>query len=104
MIESDHKSLEQISMKNLADTPVHLQRMLLQLYGLTIKYHPGGEMVVADTLSRYTPEDTPEILLDISVNHVRCASMVRRNKTTNSQSRMPTAKCPCRHDHQWMAR
>ena len=28
-IESDHKSLEQISMKNLADTPVCLQRMLL---------------------------------------------------------------------------
>ena len=27
-------------------------------------------MVIADTLSRYSPEDTPEILLDISVNHV----------------------------------
>ena len=27
-------------------------------------------MVVADTLSRYSPEDTPEILLDVSVNHV----------------------------------
>ena len=27
-------------------------------------------MVVADTLLRYSPEDTPEILLDISVNHV----------------------------------
>ena len=29
MIECDHKSLEQISMKNLADAPVCLQRMLL---------------------------------------------------------------------------
>ena len=27
-------------------------------------------MVIADTLLRYSPEDTPEILLDISVNHV----------------------------------
>ena len=27
-------------------------------------------MVIADTLSRYPPEDTPEIPLDISVNHV----------------------------------
>ena len=27
-------------------------------------------MVIADTLSRYSPEDTPEISLDISVNHV----------------------------------
>ena len=72
MIESDHKSLEQISMKNLADAPVHLQRMLLRLqdYDFTIKYCPGEEMVIANTLSRYSPEDTPEILLDISVNHV----------------------------------
>ena len=71
-IESDHKSLEQILMKNLADAPVHLQRMLLRLqdYDFTIKYHPGEEMVIADTLSRNSPEDTPEILLDISVNHV----------------------------------
>ena len=28
-IESDHKSLEQIFIKDLADVPVHLQRMLL---------------------------------------------------------------------------
>ena len=71
-IESDHKSLEQISMKNLADASVHLQRMLLWLqdYDFTIKYHPGEEMVIANTLSRYSPEDTPEVLLDISVNHV----------------------------------
>ena len=71
-IESDHKSLEQISMKNLADAPVRLQRMLLQLqdYDFTIKYHPGEEIVIAETLSRYSPEDTPEILLDISVNHI----------------------------------
>ena len=71
-IESDHKSLEQISMNNLADAPVRLQRMLLRLqdYDFTIKYCPGEEMVIADTLSRYSPEDTPEILLDISVNHV----------------------------------
>ena len=35
-----------------------------------IKYHPGEEMVVADILSRYSPEDTPEILLAISINHI----------------------------------
>ena len=71
-IKSDHKSLEQISMKNLADASVRLQRMLhrLQHYDFTIKYRPGEEMVVADTSSRYSPEDTPEVLLDISVNHV----------------------------------
>ena len=59
-------------MKNLADAPVCLQRMLLLLqdYDFTIKYHPGEEIVIADTLSRYSPEDTPQILLNISVNHV----------------------------------
>ena len=59
-------------MKNLADAPVCLQRMLLRLqdYDFTIRYRPGEEMAVADTLLRYSPEDTTEVLLDISVNHV----------------------------------
>ena len=53
MIESDHKSLEQISMKNLTGAKVCLQRMLLRLqdYDFTIKYRPGEEMVIADTLA-----------------------------------------------------
>ena len=39
-IESNHKPLEQIKIKNLADTPVHLWRMLLWLqnYNVTIEY------------------------------------------------------------------
>ena len=38
--ESDHKPLEMIAMKNLANVPPHLQRMLLELqrYDVTIKY------------------------------------------------------------------
>ena len=38
--ESDHKPLEMIAMKNLANVPTHLQRMLLELqrYNVTIKY------------------------------------------------------------------
>ena len=89
MIESDHKSLEQILMKNLADAPVCLQRMLLQLqdYDFAIKYHPGEETVIADTISRYSPEATAEILLDISVNHVYINSE-KKNEITNLQSRM----------------
>ena len=39
-IESDHKPLEQIMLKNLADAPAHLQRMLLCLqdFDIHIKY------------------------------------------------------------------
>ena len=42
-IENDHKPLEQINLKKLADTPAQLQRMLLRLqnYDLKIKYKPG---------------------------------------------------------------
>ena len=52
-IESDHKPLESISRKNLADTPAWLQCMMfcLQGYNFTIHYHPGKEMVIPDILS-----------------------------------------------------
>ena len=71
-IESDHRPLEQINIKNLAHTPVCLQGMLLQLqnYDVTIKYQPGKEMLVADALSHYAPLKAPEIPLDITINHV----------------------------------
>ena len=53
MIKSDHKPLESISRKNLADTPAQLQCMMLCLqgYDFTICYHPGKEMVISDTPS-----------------------------------------------------
>ena len=44
-------------------------------------------MVVADTLLRYSPENTSEILLDISVNHMS-TSIQRRNKTINLLSKI----------------
>ena len=57
-IENDHKPLEQINLKNLADTPEHLQRMLLRVqnYDLKIKYKPGKAMLLADTLSHYASQ------------------------------------------------
>ena len=75
-IESDHKPLEQINIKNLAGTPVCLQRMLLLLqnYDVTIKYKPGKEMLVANVLSCYAPHKAPEIPLDITNNHVHITS------------------------------
>ena len=71
-IESDHKPLEQINLKNLTDTPARLQRMLLRLqnYDMKIIYRPGREMLVADTLSRYAPMPTPEVALDLAIHHV----------------------------------
>jgi len=64
VIESDHQSLEMITKKSLSAAPARLQRMLLRLqrYDYTIRYRPGKEMVLADSLSRLpTSIDSPEI-------------------------------------------
>ena len=65
--ESDHKPLEMIAMKNLANVPPHLQRMLLELqrYNVTIKYWPGQQMLLANALSRCLARASPEIKLDM---------------------------------------
>ena len=69
--ESDHKPLESISRKNLADTPAWLQCMMLHLqgYNFTICYHPGKEMVIPDTLSRFSPQPGTDLPLDITIHH-----------------------------------
>ena len=53
VVESDHKPLEMIYLKNLISAPVCLQRMLLRLqqYNMVIMYQPGKEMLLADTLN-----------------------------------------------------
>ena len=53
-VESDHHALEIITKKSLLSAPKRLQQMLLELqrYDLDIRYRPGGEQCIADTLSR----------------------------------------------------
>ena len=70
--ESDHKPLEMIAMKNLANAPPHLQRMLLELqrYDVTIKYRPGKEMQLANALSRCPARASQEIKLDMRVDYI----------------------------------
>lgn len=63
-VESDHKPLEMIHLKNLTATPTRLQRMLLRLgYDLTNKYKPGSEMLLVDPLSRLNPLPSDKSLL-----------------------------------------
>ena len=70
--ESDHKPLEMIAMKNLANAPPHLQRMLLvlQRYDVTIKYQPGKEMQLANALSHCPARASQEIKLDMLVDYI----------------------------------
>ena len=70
--ESHHKPLEMIAMKNLANVPPCLQRMLLELqrYNVTIKYRPGKEMQLADALSCCLARASQEIKLDMRVDYI----------------------------------
>ena len=70
--ESDHKPLEMIAMKNLANAPPHRQRMLLELqrYDVTIKYRPGKEMQLADAVSHCLARASQEIKLDMRVDYI----------------------------------
>ena len=70
--ESEYKSLEMIAMKNLANVPPHLQRMLLELqrYDVTIKYCPGNQMQLANALSHCLARASQEIKLDMRVDYI----------------------------------
>ena len=67
IMETDHKPLKMISLKNLTVAPACLQRMLLHLqqYDLVITYHPGREMLLADALSHLPSRTNTEIKLDL---------------------------------------
>ena len=72
IVETDHKPLEMISLKNLTAAPARLQRMLLHLqqYDLVITYWPGREMLLADALSCLPSRTNMEIKLDLQVNAI----------------------------------
>ena len=72
-VESDHKPLEMISLKNLAAAPPRLQRMLLrvQQYDFKLRYKPGKEMAVSDALSRSPCANSTSIHLDVAVHPVQ---------------------------------
>ncbi|XP_048759452.2 uncharacterized protein K02A2.6-like [Ostrea edulis] len=60
LVQSDHKPLETIIPGPLWKSPKRLQVMKLRLqkYDITVKYHKGKEMHIADTLSRAYLSDT----------------------------------------------
>ena len=59
LLESDHKPLESLFQKPLVTAPQRIQRMMLrvQKYDLHVRYRPGKEMFIADTLSRAPAND-----------------------------------------------
>ena len=87
VVESDHKPLEMICLKNLISAPVRLQRMLLRLqqYDMVITYRSGKEMLLTDALSHLPSRaNNSEIKLDLRVNTISFAafSSSQLTKTT----------------------
>lgn len=68
-IQTDHKPLESIALKNLANAPPRLARMLLKIqgYDFTVKYNPGKSIPIADCMSRVSPRPG-EPIRDVDIN------------------------------------
>jgi hypothetical protein len=90
---TDHKSLEEISMKNIVDAPPRLQRLLLRTHQFdhTITYRKGKSMLLSDALSRdpsHKPEGAVEISgMDIQVHEIEAVSGVPLNNLENIRIR-----------------
>lgn len=66
LVETNHKHLVNLFKKPLAEVPVHLQRMMmnLQLYDLDVQYIPGKYLFIVDTLSK-TPVEASDNTVEI---------------------------------------
>ena len=103
MIKSDHKPLESISRKNLADTPGWLQCMILCLQGcnLTICYCPGKEMVIPDTLSI---QSLSRPWPSIGYHHPSCPHNARLQRSLpTSLHQWSRNESSCQPHHHWLA-
>ena len=83
IMETDHKPLEMISLKNLTAAPARLQRMLLclQQYDLIIMYRPGKEILLVDALSCLPSRTNTEIKLDLWVDAISTFAFSQRRLT-----------------------
>ena len=91
---TDHKPLVSISLKPLSQAPKRLQRLLLALhnYDVDIRYKPGKEMYLADTLSRayLNTEDSSQTAIETEmvnmVNQFRY--LLKVTQTSEKQQHM----------------
>ena len=102
VVESDHKPLEMICLKNLISAPVRLQRMLLRLqqYDMVIMYWPGKEMLLTDALSRLPLRaNNSEIKLNLRVDTISFAAFSSSQLTKTA---METQKDPILSTVHWL--
>lgn len=71
-VQSDHRPLESILQKDLNKVSPRLQRLRLRLlkYNVKVVYTPGGQMLVADALSRaYLTDEKPNLAYQTVIVH-----------------------------------
>ena len=82
-VHTDHKPLQAITSKNLANAPPRLARILLrtQKCNFTVEYHPAAEVPIANALSCVSPssQDTlSDVDIDVyQLDTLLCASPTR---------------------------
>ena len=88
LVQSDQKPLEMIHRKNLAAAPQRLQRMLLRLqpYDFELRYKPGKEVVLADTMSRQPCQDKEQIELDVQITFVQFSTKILQELRGETQA------------------
>ena len=98
ILYTDHKPLVSISSKPLASAPKRLQRLLLRLqqYDAEIRYRPGREMYLADTLSRaylsLSPTDTQRSETEKEVESIHAVDYLAISEQQLSEIKQETAK------------
>ena len=95
-IVTDHKPLEIICNKPVTAAPPRLQRMLLRIQGFDyeVKYRPGEEMTVPDTLSRLpSARNSDPITMDIRVDDFNL-DLINFSDAKKGELRRETMKCP----------
>ena len=107
-VETDHKPLEMISLKNLIAAPARLQRMLLRLqqYNMIITYRPGKEMLLADALSHLPSRTDTHIQLDLRVDAISMSAFTRSHPDqdcSRNTMRSHLVNSP-QTDTEWLAR
>lgn len=99
ILYTDHKPLVSISRKPLASAPKRLQRLLrVQQYDAEIRYRPGREMYLADTLSRaylsLSPTDTQRSETQKEVESIHAVDYLAISEQQLTEIKQETAKDP----------
>lgn len=91
---TDHKPLVAIVQKPLNTAPKRLQRLLIRLnqYSVELKYLPGKEMLIADTLSRAYMESTERSATESEVETIHLMGAIPVSQPTEVKIRDATQR------------